>query len=210
MLIARRSKVPLSMLLVTALTAVAMGSGCSAVTEQYVRPDFEAVHKTRVWRIHIDATAIPADHESVGKLWTLIAQRWINHHRDFIAKARSVAIGDAAGANVDAVCTGNMAGLLTLKPEFSRVGDDVSVTCAASLLDCKDRKPIWAATAAGTWGVDDDELKTTTDRYAKNLGESVRPWVPATFRLLRELLDTLPRPKLKDDDAIMEKIELDD
>ena len=188
-----------------ALAAALSSAACSAVTDQYISPDFETAHTARVWRVHVQAAGAAEKGQKVGQLWTLISQRWINHHRDFIAKARSVSAGPDA-----VTCAEGENSVLLIKPEFSHDGDDVSVKAVADLRLCKGNVSVWRAGASGTWSVDDDELKTTTAQYVRQLGESVRPWVPATFRLLRELLDTMPKPKLTDDDAIMEKIELEE
>ena len=187
------------------LILVVCSGACSAVTEQYVTPDFDKAHKARVWRVHIQANGVPKEANKVGQLWTLVSQRWINHHRDYIAKARSVHVGVGDGA-----CGVGINSVLSIKPMFTLNDGDVSVKAEAELKLCKGNVRVWTAKAEGSWSVDDDELKTTTAQYVKQLGASVRPWVPATFRLLRELLDTMPKPKLTDDDAIMEKIELED
>ena len=106
-------------------------------------------------------------------------------------------------------CDGGIAAVLHLKPEFKRVGDQVQASVVGEMRRCSEGTRIWSAQAQGAWNVNDEELKATTERYGKELGESVRPWVPATFRILRDLLDTLPRPKLINDDDVFEKIELE-
>lgn len=193
-------------LLISVLALGLLGaSACSAVTQQYVHPDFDEVDKNRVWRVHVVTAGMSSEQSSISQLWALIAQRWVNQHRDYIAKQRSTVTTVAPPA-----CQDGINGLLVLKPHVERLGDEVRARAAAALIHCEGARTVWSAKAAGTWDVEDDVLKATTAQYASELGPQVRPWVPATFRLLRELLDTMPRPKLKDDDAIMEKIDLEE
>jgi probable lipoprotein (TIGR04455 family) len=188
-----------------AAVSLLAATACSSVSEVYVIDDYESTDRTQTYRVHVVTQHVPAADRKVAELCSLIAQRWVNHHRDFIVKKRSLA------SKIDgAWCDGGMAAVLHLKPEFKRIGDLVQTRVVAVMERCSEGSRIWSAQAQGTWDVDDDELKATTDRYAKELGESVRPWVPATFRILRDLLDTLPRPKLVNDDDVLEKIELED
>jgi len=188
-----------------AVLALAATAACSSVSNVYVIDGFDKSDRTKTYRMHVVTQPLPAGDKKAGELWGLVAQRWVNHHRDFIAKKRTAALNPVTGR-----CEGGMEAVLHMKPTLERVGDDVEATVTAALFRCPGGAKLWSAEAAGTWSIHDDELKATTDRYAKELGESVRPWVPASFRILRELLDTLPKPKLVKDDDVMEKIELEE
>lgn len=68
--------------LVTALTAF----GCGTVKNVTVRPDFDQVDKRTLLRLAVLTAPLPAGDPSVGAMWSSMARRYANHHRDFIAK----------------------------------------------------------------------------------------------------------------------------
>ncbi len=191
-------------LLTIAVVGGATLVGCSSVGNVYVTPDFDKAHRTRTYRLNIVARGLPADSPE-ARLWTLVAQRWVNHHRDFIAKRVSTAKAPVAKG-----CVEDTEAVLWLDVAMRREGGDVAAKATAVLSTCPAGKRVWSADASGSWAVADEQLKATTARYVRELGKTVEPYVPATFRLLRELLDTLPRPKLVRDDDVMEKIDYAD
>lgn len=192
-------------LLTIALMCVAMALvGCSSVSNVWVTDDFKTAHRTKTYRLNVVSEGLAKD-AKLDELWTRMAQRWVNHHRDFIAKRRTMVAADGAK-----LCTGDTQAVLWLKPAVTRKGDEVQASAQAGLFACPDGQRIWTAQASGAWPVADEQLTATQQKYVRELGAAVGPFVPATFRLLRELLDSLPRPKLVKDDDVMEKIEVNE
>jgi probable lipoprotein (TIGR04455 family) len=89
-----------------------------------------------------------------------------------------------------------------------RSDEQVRLEVEGELLRCSDFEPIWRGRAKGRWPTTDPKLTELSSSYASEIGPGVRPWVPATFRLLRALLDSLPRPAILGEDLLLEKIEL--
>lgn len=189
-----------SALILTLLVA----TGCSAVRNVHVRPDYEQVDRTKTLRLAVVTAPMPAGDEQVGLLWSEIARRYVNDKRDFIASVQRTAT-----VLPDDVCQPPLEGVLHLEPTVERQGAGVEAEVKATLFRCSDREVIWSAEGAGSWKSDDDLFTDTTAVYVERYGEGVRPYVAPSFRLLRAVLDTLPHPAITDDDAVMEKIELD-
>jgi probable lipoprotein (TIGR04455 family) len=178
-------------------------AACGAVRAQHVRPDYDEVDRVRTVRLTVVVAPLPEGGAAVGELVALVARRYVNHHRDFIARRHVAAEVMPADA-----CAGGAEGVLALRPVLARGGEEVEAAVDGRLTRCRDGEEVWSARATGKWGSDDAELGELTARYASELGEGVRPYVAPSFRLLRAALDTLPRPALADDAAVMEKIEL--
>ncbi len=184
-------------------SALAALAGCGSVEHVHVRPDYDTVDRTRTYRVVVVTAPLPAGNHTVGELWSLIARRYVNQHRDFIV-ARHVAAPeqprDLCGEHTEAV--------LWLQPSVGRAKSQVWAKVRARLWRCSDHKDIWEAEAKGRWEEADPTVHELTERYREELGPAVVPYVPATFHLLRETLDTLPYPRLVRDQDVMEKIEL--
>jgi probable lipoprotein (TIGR04455 family) len=176
---------------------------CSIVTQHRVRPDYDAVDRTRTVRLVVLVTPIPQGGAVVGDLVGLITQRYANHHRDFIVRGHRVADSMPGDA-----CTDGVEGVLHVSPMLDRQGEDVDASVRARLTRCRDGQEVWSASGEGSWQSRGEHVAELTDSYVAELGETVRPYVAPSFHLLRAVLDTLPRPELPDDDAVMEKIEL--
>ncbi len=183
---------------------------CSAVQQVHTRPDYQQVDRTRTVRIAVVTAPSPQGQVAIGKLWSLIAQRYANHHRDFLATPAVAAVQLPAAATAGTEhCIGPVQGVLHLQPTSRPDGDEIEVSVRARLSRCVDGETIWSARGAGTWASNDDELTQVTRRYSAELGASVTSHVAPTFRLLRQVLATLPRPKLTRDRDIDDKIDLE-
>lgn len=180
-------------------------AGCSTVRNVSVRPDYEREDRTRTLRLAVITSPLPAGLAVVGEMWSEIARRYVNDKRDFIASVQRASEqwpGDA--------CAEGLEGVLHLDPAVRRDGGKVRVELQARLVRCRDQELVWSAEGAGAWPSDDAQLSETTAVYVARFGEEVQPYVAPAFRILRAVLATLPFPKIEDDDAVMEKIELTD
>jgi probable lipoprotein (TIGR04455 family) len=165
-----------------------------------IRPDYDVADRTQTLRLVVLTTPLPDGRELVGKVWSTIAQRYVNDHRDFIAKAT-----EAAAVEPKNLCVDGIDGVLRLAPTVRRVGEGVEAEVKASLTRCRDRQLVWSAEAGGTWDSNDKGLTEVTQRYVEQFGEEVRPYVAPSFRLLKATLDTLPLPSIEHNDAAVEE-----
>ena len=182
-------------------------AGCSAVKHSRTRPDYETVDKVQVKRLVVVTQPLPDGKQEVGELWSLIARRYVNQNRDFIARSNLAVTGTPEDTSFKGLCVENLEGVLWLSPQVTRSGKGVEAAVKAQLLRCRDGQEVWAAEAAGSWPSEDDRYKEITAQYTSELGPEVTPYVAPTFRLLSITLDTLPRPQLNDAE-VEEKIEL--
>ncbi len=182
-------------------------AGCATVKSSRVRPDYETVDKTQVKRLAVVTQPLPEGKQEIGELWSLIARRYVNQNRDFIAKANLAIDGNPEDTSHKGLCVEGIEGILWLSPDVKRSGKGVEAAVKAQLLRCRDGQEVWAAEAAGSWPSEDERYKELTVQYTRELGDGVAPYVGPTFRLLSATLDTLPRPQLNDAD-VEEKIEL--
>jgi len=186
---------------------LALLAGCATVKSSHVRPDYESVDKTRVKRLVVVTQPLPDGKQSVGELWSLVARRYVNQNRDFIAKANVAVEGAAQDMSFKGLCVDGAEGVLWLSPDMKPKGKGMEAAVKARLLRCTDGEEVWSAEAAGSWSSEDDRYKELTVQYSDELGAEVSPYVAPTFRLLSATLDTLPRPQLSEQD-VEDKIEL--
>ncbi|WNG50771.1 hypothetical protein F0U60_46565 [Archangium minus] len=182
-------------------------AGCSAVKHSRVRPDYETVDKTQVKRLVVVTQPLPDGKKEVGELWSLIARRYVNQNRDFIARSNVAIDGNPEDTSFKGLCVDNFEGVLWLSPDVKRTGKGVEASVKAQLLRCRDGQEVWAAESAGSWPSEDERYKELNVQYTSELGPEVTPYVAPSFRLLSATLDTLPRPTLNDAE-VEEKIEL--
>lgn len=177
-----------------AVLAAVLGTSCASVVKSSrVTPDYDTTDRTQTVRLAV-YTRPPAGIEKLGFMWSEIARRYANHHRDFIAKNKTA-------------CEDGIDGVLELEPTLARKDGGVEASVKARILRCSDKAEVWSAEAGGTWPSDDPNVSEVIRENAETYGEEVRPFVAPTFHLLRATLDTLPRPVL-DDAGVTEKIEL--
>ncbi len=187
------------------LVVAAMLAGCSVVQHVMLRPDYDRVDRTKTVRLVAFTSPIPEGGPRVAQMMSEIALRYTNDHRDFIVKAARS--GPAAPADL---CAPGLDGVLRLVPSLHREQGDVNARVRASITRCRDGVLVWSADARGTFASDDPHLKDTVDHYVASFGPTVRPYVAPVFMLLKATLGDLPKPKLPNDAAVMEKIELNE
>jgi len=211
---------PPKRLVLAGLAVLLAGTGCATVRASRIRPDYEQVDRQKTKRLVVVVEPLPEGKQKVGELWSVIARRYINQKRQFIAKESRALSGDGgsgtggisggpAGTAFDAKgqCGEGIEGVLWLKPRIEAKGEGFEEQVNAVLLRCTDGQEVWSAEAGGSWRSRDEGLKAVTEAYVQELGPEVEPYVPPTLNLLRPLLDTLPDPVLTEDDKT-EKIEL--
>lgn len=183
--------------------------GCTPLRYAQVRPDYDRVDRERTKRLLVVTTPNPQNEPRLGELWSTVARRYVNAHRQFIARASQGAPEGAAAADPLQLCSPEYDGVLWLKPTVARHENagTVHAAVAARLLRCRDGGLVWSAGAEATFKSDDPDVKELGEIYVAELGEEVRPYFPATFKLLKTVLDTLPDPVLTEADKD-EKIEL--
>ncbi|MEQ8278864.1 MAG: MXAN_6521/LA_1396 family lipoprotein [Deltaproteobacteria bacterium] len=186
------------------LIALVALTGCSVVQHSHVRPDYDAEDKQKTVRLIALAVPSPNGDAARGRLVAKITQRYANHHRDFVVTTAST----AASLPEDR-CADDMHGVLKVAAKYTD-GDEIGIEAEAEMVRCRDGEQVWAAGGSGSWPKDDPQISQVIKQYREEIGEDVAPYVPATFHLLRALLDTLPYPELVDDDLVLEKIDLED
>jgi probable lipoprotein (TIGR04455 family) len=182
---------------------VASSAACSSVGFSRVADDFGTAHQSSLFRLHVVVAPAPAGDVRVGEMTAKMAQRYVNQHRDYIAKAVSVASQLEASA-----CGDGIEGVLHLHASALRNEDGAQVHMVGRLLRCSDNVIVWEADVADEWDADDANLIQVRAQYVRENGASVEPFVAPIFHALRGLLDTLPRPKLEKEADIDEKIEV--
>lgn len=169
-----------------------------------IRDDFAAADRTQTLRLGIVAAPLPAGDQDVGDLWSMMARKYINQHRDFI-----VTVDRAAPVVPLDACAPPLQGVLLLAGYAERRGpDEVAASLNARLLRCRDGVEVWSAQAAGVWPVDDADLVEARKYWVSQTSAAADPFVVASFRLLTATLETLPEPALADEAMIREKIDL--
>jgi probable lipoprotein (TIGR04455 family) len=189
------------------MLGLAVLTACATVKNSFTRPDYEQVDKQRVKRLVVVTRPLPDGKQPVGELWSLIARQYVNQNRDFLVKQNLTQAEPATPDSLQALCTEGIEGVLLLDPQMKLNKEDVDVAVRARLMRCAGSEDIWSAEAAGNWGSRDEKFRERAAQYVQQFGPEVEPYVVPTYKLLQATLDTLPNPKLNDQD-IDEKIEL--
>lgn len=194
----------------TLLTVVLAASlGCATVKTSHVTPDWKENDATQVKRLAVVVTPLPKDDPKLGDLWSTVARNYTNIKRDFIAKtAKSMPLPAGQAFDPKSQCGEGLEGVLWLAPTVVDQGDKVHETVVGKLVRCSDGSELWSAQAEGTWNRVDTSLSQMGANYVKDLGPDVEPYIAPTFHLLKPTLDTLPNPKLTDQEQV-EKAEND-
>jgi probable lipoprotein (TIGR04455 family) len=191
--------------------ALALGlavlTGCSTVKNSFTRPDYVQVDQQRVKRLVVVTQPLPDGQQAVGELWSLIARQYVNQNRDFLAKQNLARPEPADEAALQTLCTEGIEGVLLLAPRVKRISDGVDAAVRARLMRCADGEDVWSAEAAGSWDSRDEKFRERTAQYVQQFGPEVEPYVVPSYKLLQATLDTLPNPRLSEQD-IDEKIDL--
>ncbi len=179
-------------------------SACTPIRSVWLRTDWDATQANQIKRIQVLVSPLPENREDLGALWGLLAKEYINEHLDFLVYsarwAENLSPRDACAAPLD--------GILLLQPLIRRKGNWLFVSAQAQLYSCHEHQVLWRAHGRLTGPVADRLFLATAATYAERLGEPVRDYVAASFRLLQQLADRLPKPRLTEAD-IDEKIDLD-
>ncbi len=186
---------------------LALLAACSTVKDSFTRPDYVQVDQQRVKRLVVVTQPLPDGKPVLGELWSLIARQYVNQNRDFLVKQNLTQEAAASDASLKALCTEGIEGVLLLAPAVKRTQEGADESLRARLMRCADGEDVWSAEAAGSWGSQDEKFRERVAQYVQQLGPEVEPYVVPTYKLLKATLDTLPNPKLNEQD-IDEKIEL--
>jgi probable lipoprotein (TIGR04455 family) len=182
-------------------------AACATVKNSFTRPDYAQVDRERVKRLAVVTQPFPAGKQALGELWSLIARQYVNQNRDFLVKANVTLAEPATREALKAQCVEGIEGVLLLDPQVAATKTGADVAVRARLMRCVDGEDVWSAEAAGNWDSSDEKFRERTAQYVQQFGAEVEPFVVPTYKLLQATLDTLPKPKLNDQD-IDEKIEL--
>lgn len=187
------------------LAAASLISSCGPHRKAWVHPGYEEEDKSATLRLGVLTSPQPAGDPDVGRLWSMLARRYANQHRDFIVRD----LPGTDSADPLSHCAPGLEGILHLLPlRVEEKGRGWALSTSARIVRCRDGETIWEVRARGRFPSDDQQLHEVRRRYEDALGEGIGPLVAPSFRLMRAALSTLPRPKLITDADVMEKIEL--
>ncbi len=178
-------------------------SACGPVRHATIRGDFEQADQRTLLRLAVITAPLPVNDPAVGAMWSAMARRYVNHHRDFIAKVER-----AEPLLPEDLCAKGIDGVLHLTPTVKPTDTGAEIEVEGRLFRCKDQVEVWQAASGGSWSSQDANVSTVIQEYEEEYGSGVTPFIAPSFHALRALLDTLPRPILENEDDIMEKIEL--
>jgi probable lipoprotein (TIGR04455 family) len=138
-----------------------------------------------------------------------MARNYVNLKRDFIAKdTKAMPLPQDKPFAPLSQCGEGLEAVLWLAPTVADQGSDVHESLLGKLVRCGDGVELWSAQAEGTWHRVDTSLSEMSANYVKDFGTSVEPYIAPAFHLLKPTLDTLPNPKLTDQEQV-EKTEND-
>ncbi len=176
-----------------------LATGCGASVHSWTRDDYVAVDQKQVKHLSLQVRGVS---EPVHKLWSLLARRYVNQHRNFIIRPAELA-GDAT---IGVACAGKE-GLLALDVVQQAKGPEIAVNLQAKIQRCRDGEPVWTGAVQGSWASDEATVAELRAHYVAELGKGIEAYVAPAFLALKALVATLPEPVLSDDEQ-MEKIEL--
>ncbi len=182
------------------LAAIALlATGCGASVQSWTRDDYAAADQKQVKHLSLQVRGVG---EPLRRMWTLLARRYVNQHRNFILRPAEL----ASDASLGTACAGKE-GVLGLEVSHLGRGGEIAVNLQAKILRCRDGEPVWTGVVQGSWPSDEPTVAELRAHYVAELGNDIEAYVAPAFLALKALVATLPEPILTDDDQ-MEKIEL--
>ncbi|MBI5608513.1 MAG: MXAN_6521/LA_1396 family lipoprotein [Deltaproteobacteria bacterium] len=183
------------------LAIVLLASGCGASVQSWTREDWPQADQKQVKHLSLQVRGVG---EPLRRMWTLLARRYVNQHRNFIIRPAEL----ASDASLGTACAGKE-GVLAL--EVSHLGrrSEIAVNLQAKIQRCRDGEPVWTGAVQGAWPSDEPTVAELRAHYVAELGQEIEAYVAPAFLALKALVATLPEPILTDDDQ-MEKIEIGD
>ena len=226
-----------SLLILTALGG--MGSGCAAARQTYLTPNYQTRDRTHV--IRLEVVTAPADPSegidtalvtsAVLDMWGVMAQRYLNDHRDFLVVHRQALSSSSpeltrtadprtqASRLAQSGCKERIQGRLVLIGQVMRRGDEAQIQMWTELRRCSQptkitnpnlqSQRIWSAEVDHISASADSVLVTLRRQYVKRFGASVSDFAAPSFLAIKKLFELTPRPKLTRDEDVIEKIELE-
>lgn len=186
--------------LALALVALAaLTSACGASVHSWVRDDYAAQDQREVKHLALQVRGVPAEQR---QLWTLMARRYVNQHRNFILRPAEL----AHDATLGVACAGQE-GVLGLQVAQTPHGGELALQVQGRIQRCRDGQDLWTGRVDGRWASDEPTVAELRAHYVKELGEAVAPYVAPAFLAIKALVATLPQPVISGEDE-MEKIEL--
>lgn len=179
--------------------AAVVTTGCGASVQSWVRPDYAATDQQTVKRLALQVRGVPADQQ---RMWTLMARRYINQHKNFIMRPAEL----PADATLGTACAGKD-GVLGLDVQAAQLGADVQLRVQARIDRCRDGQAMWTGAVQGKWPSDEPTVAELRAHYVTELGQSIEAFVAPAFLAIKALVPRLPDPVLSGDDE-MEKIEI--
>lgn len=196
-------------------------SACSSARQLYLKPSYQTHERTSLIRVEVWVHPYLAELSRSGPLldgrvfdmWALMAQRYLNDSRDFLAVTRHTVQPAAEGVMLPQ-CAEGVAGRVVISGIADRDGGDVTVSLQARLETCPrgESQPelIWSAQVDHCSESADEVLKALRAKYQERFGEVAGSYAAPSFHAIRELLLLSPKPKITRDEDVMEKIELAD
>ncbi len=179
-------------------------SGCT-IESYHLSDSWETQDKFQLKRTFVLVQAPPGTPAHFVELAGRIARRYVNLKKDFLV------LGNAPAQPEPVAALAETDGHLLL--DFTEVhlaqADDLRLRVTAQLLRNPGRGVVWKVVASRSDEPANEDLSRLTQRYVRELGDEVEPYVAPTFILMKRVFDTLPSPQLTDED-IEAKIMLDD
>ena len=188
--------------------------GCGGAKQTYLHPKYQKHDRTRTLRLGVIATSSSdalAQNQALLKMWAHTTQKYMNDHRDFVVVSRFI-----KPFSVKQACAyrdqeqRSFHGVFLLHGQGTKFHNEIELQFNGILYRCDpDLTRLWTGESKGEWPFQDQVLVELRKQKIKQHGESVSSWVVGSFYALRNLLQLLPYPELKDDDLTMEKIDLE-
>jgi len=181
-------------------------SSCT-IKHSFVTPTYEELEKNKLKKIVHYLKPFKSE-KSIKNLYYQISRAYISHHKEYllITAKRATKL-----ENIKKLCKLNKKADGILISQFEKIDDSknsIEMRLKSSLYNCPNQKLIWQTIAENSYAKKEDDLKVLTSSYVGKLGTKVENHVAPFYQITRKLFDTLPNPKLTEDEE-EEKLELD-
>ena len=177
-------------------------TGCSSVKSGFLKEGYIKNRVKMIKNVVIVTKPVPKN-PGMAELVSNIASDIIKSQKNYIVHGFR-----KMGSKWPDECK-NIEGVIVFSlKDIKTFNESVFLDITGKLFGCRSGNLLWSSNGADEQTYKNSKLKHLTESYSVKYKETADKFAAPLFRILQDMIDTMPNPELTDDE-IMKKIEID-